>query len=154
MRAISLLTRISLVLVVLATAVQEVQAQTRPIGYGTDRYVNEVQRQLDRFARDSGYRRTHDLFFDHLDDDQYQYVTVDLTAGVRYLFVGACDNDCSDLDFTLYDANGNYVDGDTASDDTPMVRVTPRRTGNFELRVRMYECSVNPCSWGVGVYRR
>lgn len=153
MRAIALLSHLPLLLVAVATAAQDVQAQAGPNGFSADPFVNEVREQLDRFAHRTGYRRTHELFFDYLNHDQYQYVTVD-TRGVRYLVVGACDNDCTDLDFVLYDENGNYIDGDTGDDDIPMVEVTPRRTGTFELRVRMYECSVNPCYWGVGVYRR
>ncbi|HEV2132192.1 MAG TPA: hypothetical protein VGR27_13850 [Longimicrobiaceae bacterium] len=116
-------TSLPLLLATLATSTQEAQAQAHRVGTGGSTYINEVRDQLNYFARQSGYPRTHELFFDRLNHRRYQSVTVDLVEGVNYLIVGACDNDCSDLDFELYDENDNYIDGDTASDDIPMVEL-------------------------------
>ena len=78
--------------------------------------------------------------------------SIRLRTGREYALVGACDNDCSDVDFWLYDDNDNLVDSDTSTDDIPIVRVTPRWSGSFEIRVRMYACSVEPCAYGIGVF--
>jgi hypothetical protein len=70
-----------------------------------------------------------------------------------YRFDGACDQDCSDLDFELYDENGNLVDSDLLLDDFPVVTVTPSRSGRFRLRVTMASCDVSPCGYDVDLYR-
>lgn len=79
-------------------------------------------------------------------------VTVMLTAGVHYTFVGVCDDDCDDLDLVLSDARGDALAADTDPDDTPLIAFTPRRTGTYSLHVYMTSCNNEPCAYGVGVY--
>ncbi|HSU12903.1 hypothetical protein [Longimicrobium sp.] len=85
-------------------------------------------------------------------DDTDLYVT--LAGGVSYRFVGKCDENCSDLDFGLYYANGNSISTDLESDATPVVVVTPRWTGRFRLRVTMASCDADYCGYGVGMFVR
>lgn len=75
-----------------------------------------------------------------------------LSAGVNYAIVGECDEDCDDLDFELYDGNGNLIDYDRASDANPIVEVRPRWTGSFRLRVKMPGCDVSPCYYAAGIF--
>ena len=118
-------------------------------------YSNQVRNQLDAaratLARE-GMSQTHDYEIDSLDDDAEDSFTLTLRADREYAIVGACDNDCSDMDFWLYDENDNLIDSDTSTDDVPVVRVTPRWSGQFRIRVKMYACSVEPCFYGIGVF--
>jgi len=68
-----------------------------------------------------------------------------LLEGVNYRIYGACDDDCSDLDMEIYGADGNFVDRDTARDDTPYVQVTPAATGRHYVRIWLYACAAEPC---------
>lgn len=52
---------------------------------------------------------------------------------------GWCDDDCYDLDLLLYDANGNFVTQDVATDANPVV-VAPYE-GFFTIQVTMPNCS-------------
>jgi hypothetical protein len=79
---------------------------------------------------------------------------VDLDLGVEYWIVGACDLDCSDLDLTLNDLQGNELFADLLDDATPILTFTAPASGEHILRVSMVECSVEPCSFGYKVYRR
>lgn len=119
------------------------------------RYSQQVCRQLDgaksTLARE-GFTQTHDYTVDRLNDDEEDSFTVNLRADREYAIVGACDNDCDDLDFWLYDENDNLIDSDTSTDDVPVVRVTPRWTGEFRVRVKMYSCSAEPCYYGIGIF--
>jgi len=118
-------------------------------------YSAQVRSQLNTAQstlRREGFTRTHDYEIDSLNDDAEDSFTLTLTGNREYAIVGACDNDCSDIDFWLYDENDNLIDSDTSTDDIPMVRVTPRWTGTFRIRVKMYECSVEPCYYGIGVF--
>ncbi|HEU4456295.1 MAG TPA: hypothetical protein VFR81_24730 [Longimicrobium sp.] len=105
------------------------------------------------YLTNRGYRMS-DVFTNSLNDGGSRQHEIRLTGGVAYAIVGECDEDCSDLDFELFDAAGNPVDDDLAVDDTPVVQVTPRRTGTFTLRVKMASCSTNPCFYGVGIFNQ
>lgn len=118
-------------------------------------YSDQVRLQLDaaqRALRGQGFSQTHDYEIDRLDEGTEDSFSIRLRADREYALVGACDNDCSDVDFWLYDENDNLIDSDTSTDDVPIVRVTPRWSGTFRIRVRMYECSVEPCVYGIGVF--
>lgn len=78
---------------------------------------------------------------------------VSLRAGVSYRIVGECDTNCSDLDIKLYDENGNLVSSDLQDDDTPVVSVTPRWSGDFRIHVIMANCITDYCGYGVGLFR-
>ena len=65
--------------------------------------------------------------------------TTKLYKGYTYAVVGAGDANVSDLDIIIYDENGRQVDKDTQSDALPIVKVSPRWTGNFRIKVKMYD---------------
>ena len=97
-------------------------------------------------------RQIGDLLNGSLDAGDEETHSVSLQAGNRYMMVGACDNDCSDLDLRLYDPNDNQVDVDIELDDTPVVEVSPSRSGTYRVEAVMVSCSTEPCFYGVGVY--
>jgi len=115
------------------------------------------QQALARLASDAevltdrGYSMG-DVFTNSLNNGYHRDHTIQLTRGVTYAILGECDDDCTDIDFELYDATGRLIDSDLLTDDTPIVEVTPRYTGAFRLRVKMATCSTNPCWYGVGLF--
>lgn len=88
-----------------------------------------------------------------------QYGTVSANGTVRFSFetaaaatlVGVCDNDCSDVDLRLYDANGSLIDEDILEDDVPIVEVPG--PGQYTAEVAMPGCSTSICYYGVGLFR-
>jgi hypothetical protein len=102
----------------------------------------------------SDYRLSHDVHYSVIPASGYRYVTLDLRRGYTYKFIGKCDYDCTDIDFRLYDENGNLIDSDDASDDFPVVSVTPLRTATFRLRIDMANCVTRDCGVGVVVMGR
>lgn len=79
---------------------------------------------------------------------------VDLVSGIEYMIVGVCDSDCTDLDLSLVDLQGNVLFRDELDDDAPILSFTAPAGGAHFLLVDMYACSVEPCSFGYKVYRR
>ena len=71
--------------------------------------------------------------------------SVYLTRGQTYRAYGACDDRCSDLDMEIYGAEGNLVDRDNATNDTPYVQITPTESGRAYVRVWVYACAHEPC---------
>ncbi len=77
-----------------------------------------------------------------------------LRAGATYRVFVVCDNDCSDVDLEVFDADGRFVGRDIQVNDTPYVEVTPRRDGPVFARIWLSACESEPC-WVAGrVLRR
>jgi hypothetical protein len=117
-------------------------------------YEEQVLAQLEvaaEFFIDNGYEP---LVWDSgsLRDDARQQFTVTLEEGMSYALVGVCDEDCSDLDLGLFDGEGLLVVEDTEIDDAPLIEFTVTQGGDFTLDVTMYECSVEPCYYGIAVF--
>jgi len=87
-----------------------------------------------------------------LEEGEEATLRLQLTAGVPYVISGVCDNECTDFDLRLADAAGNAVAEDVATDDTPIVRFTPQRTGVYVVSGVMSSCSQDPCHFGIGTY--
>lgn len=73
---------------------------------------------------------------------------VNLAGGAAYRIIGACDNECSNLDIELIDSHGGVVASDTLPDDVPVVNFTPAANGTFIVRIMMQSCTVAPCYAG------
>ena len=121
------------------------------------RYQDQIRAQLTIAAMALGlgdYYLFYDPYIDSLSDNSEDNLTFTLKRGGTYAIVGVCDEDCRDIDFELYDENGNSVEVDRDTDDYPIVEITPRWTGKFRLEVDMYSCSTSYCYYGVGVFRQ
>ena len=120
-----------------------------------NQWRTQVEGYLERAAKtlsDKGYAQTHETQVGSLADDENDSFNLTLHAGTTYALVGVCDNDCSDLDLVLYDADGDQIDSDVQSDDVPIVTVTPSETMRYRVKVMMAVCKTNPCWYGIGVY--
>ena len=119
-----------------------------------ERQVTRLLGQVASVAISNGMTLTHEPWIGSLSDGSSERHTITLRAGTSYALVGVCDNDCTDLDFRLYDANGNEVAEDVATDDTPVISITPRHSGQYILQAVMADCRADPCRYGIGVYGR
>ena len=122
-----------------------------------DEWERQVRLQLatagQAFAED-GYVLTHRIFTGSLDNEDSGTVQVELEAGKQYHIMGACDEDCTDLDLQLSDPAGNAVSTDVEEDDLPVVSVRAARSGIYEVEVGMAACSEEPCRFGLGVFAK
>jgi hypothetical protein len=115
-------------------------------------YDQQVNNQLDTFERaQSGATRLFRSPIFRLNEGASQDYNVTLIAGVPYKIAGVCDNDCPDLDIKLLDGSGNELASDSLTDSLPIVSYRPGQTGNYRVRVVMYDCNIAPCSAGVTV---
>jgi hypothetical protein len=136
------------VTVALALLAPTAQAQDNQWRSQVEGYLKRASKTLS----DKGYEQTHETQIGSLADDDNESFNLTLHAGTTYALVGVCDNDCSDLDMVLYDADGSQVDSDVQTDDVPIVQVTPRETQRYRVKVMMATCKTNPCWYGIGVY--
>jgi hypothetical protein len=85
-------------------------------------------------------------------DDRW---VVDLVGGTPYRILGACDNECSNMDIELIDMNtGGVIASDVLPDDFPVVDYTPTANGRYMVRMIMQTCTVAPCYAGARVLAR
>jgi hypothetical protein len=77
--------------------------------------------------------------------------TFNVAPNANYIAIGACDENCTDLDLVIRDASGNEVGSDYEPDDAPMVVIPAGSGGRYTFEVQMATCSSN-CNWGVRTY--
>lgn len=142
--------RAILLLVVLVCAPTFASAQVRRL----DPFEQTVYRQLRAYesALDAS-ELTHEIWLGTLRDDARESLTIELERGVDYLIIAVCDEDCTDVDLRLFEGS-NLVDEDVASDDFPIVSVTPSSTRTYRLEPTMASCSASTCRYGVAIYAR
>jgi hypothetical protein len=118
-------------------------------------YVTQLQGYLGQYAGqflNAGYSVLGPFQSGGLNAGAATEHTANLTGGVRYGIVGVCDNDCSDVDLTLYSPTGTTVASDVALDDHPTLNFVAPMSGTYRLRVSMATCRQNPCYYGVQLY--
>ncbi len=98
---------------------------------------------------------SHEIGTGSLDEGDSEVLTFTAVGPGWFTVLGVCDNDCTDVDLTLYDMDGNELDTDVEIDDFPVVE-TPRLASGlrqrFQVRISMFECSVSPCRYAVAVF--
>lgn len=77
-----------------------------------------------------------------------------LDGGRAYLFQGACDQDCSDVDLEVLGPTGASLGQDVELDDRPVVAFTAPQAGEYTVRVWLAQCTVEPCFVGLRGYSR
>lgn len=111
--------------------------QSLVVGY-LDRYTTEMA---------SGWPRVDGVpdTVTGLELNSEHRLQVRLRGGRSYAFIGACDNECSNIDFILEDGSGAAVTSDVLADDYPLVEVTPQTDGVYTLRIQLKSCTIGPC---------
>jgi hypothetical protein len=139
----------------LATPLVATHAQDIPDNASTRSVVSQILSSRNyKNLLDKGYTSSHSPQFNLLNDGAYEDVQYQLEGGYTYYFVGKCDQDCSDLDLKLFDADGEMMDSDLGDDDYPIVTYTPSFTRTFTLRIIMAKCSTTNCWSGVVAVRK
>lgn len=78
-----------------------------------------------------------------------QLYRLPLLEGARYEVRSWCDQDCVDLDLEVVRSDGMLLGKDLAVDAQPVVSFLATQSGTAEVRVRMVQCTVAPCTFQV-----
>ena len=70
----------------------------------------------------------------------------------KYKIVGVCDGNCSDLNLCLYDEKGKKIDCDELDDDTPIVDISPKKSGTYRVEATMVGCRTDDCGFSVALF--
>ncbi|MBI1188020.1 MAG: TIR domain-containing protein [Alphaproteobacteria bacterium] len=128
-----------------------------PSGVSMQQYTQHVQARLAQVQQtmlSQGWQQVGAPHNSQLGNGETETVPAQLMQGVRYQIVGVCDQDCGDMDLRLRDAANNALAEDVATDNIPVLNVTPAMSGNYTLDVIMYACSNQPCFYSVALFGR
>lgn len=126
-----------------------------PVAAQSSEYNRQLEVQLNESRRlylPAGQSIVRGPLGGSLDQGDTINYSFQLVAGRSYTILGVCDNDCSDLDITLYDPAGNQVAEDVLTDDKPVASVTARRSGRYRATISMASCSTGACFYAVAAY--
>ncbi|KPK79154.1 MAG: hypothetical protein AMS25_13660 [Gemmatimonas sp. SM23_52] len=126
-------------------------AQARAQSQWEQQVLDQLRTAGDVLGPD-GYTLRGDPHTGTLKNESSEDFSIALEGGVRYILVGVCDNDCTDVDLRLLDESGQEVDSDFEDDDVPMVEAAPARAARYTVHVHMAKCSTEPCFYGVGMF--
>ena len=125
---------------------------------GGNQYTQQVDRYLARLAGNAsaqGYTRlAAGPVHGYLRDNETASHTMEVTGGNSYVLMGACDNDCTDVDLKIYDQGGTLLMQDIAVDDTPVLLFQANGSGRYRVQVIMATCNRNPCYYGIQLMAR
>ena len=135
-------------------ALMVLPSAVRAQGSRWDRQVLQYLRETTRKLGAQGLEQTGESQRGALNTTESTSFTVTLRAGYSYVVTGVCDDDCKELDLTLYAANGYEVGAARNAGNAPILRVAPRETMVYRVKVVMADCRTNPCSYGIAVFRQ
>ncbi|MBW3655050.1 MAG: hypothetical protein KY444_03020 [Gemmatimonadetes bacterium] len=97
------------------------------------------------------FEAAHDPVYGSLEEGEDEEFEIRVRAGQTYIFVGVCDENCTDLDIIVTDQDGDELESDVELDDTPMVMLQAKQTMKITVTVSMPGCR-NDCHYGIGIY--
>ncbi len=139
--------------VTVALALASVFATPAALAQG-DRWERQVRGQLERAMASLGARgagKSVAARVGTLNTDESESFALTLQAGVSYIVMGTCDEDCERLGLVVSDLLSHDLAADRASENAPIVRLTPRQTASYRVKVVMESCRMNPCRYGVAL---
>src|SRR5207237_9511407 len=125
-------------------------APARAQGGGSrwERQIREYLRRTTAAFSEQGFQPTGEPKVALLLVDQSEWFTIMMHAGTSYTLVALCDNDCSGLDLVLYGTGRNEIEA-TRATPVPMIKVTPRATMSYRVKLTLTSCAVSPCWYGI-----
>ncbi len=120
-------------------------------------WERQVREQLQRAEVALQAKGTRGVAFTragNLNTEESASLTVTFEASVSYEIVGVCDNDCTSLGLVLATLSNNDIAADRTGESFPVLHFTPTVTASYRVKVLMRACQLNPCWYGVGVYRK
>lgn len=130
-----------------------------PTGNTNDAQLRQlVSGYLDNYGQQlaGGYQRNTALsdYVAPLQPGQTMNWGIRLQPGVTYKIIGACDNECSDVDLTVVDSRGTQIDQDILLDDYPVLDFTVPADGFYSVQISMVTCTAAPCYAAARVYQQ
>lgn len=119
-------------------------------------WAGQAQRLFEAAATkfaENGYAPTAFVRTGRLANNAIDRIPVHL-SGQQTEILGACDNDCKNMDMQLLDSGGNVVSEDNEADDFPIVSSSNKYVGDYVIVVKMVNCGAAPCNYSVKMFAK
>lgn len=119
-----------------------------------DAWLAQPRQQLEGAARileRQGFRQVQPIRTGYAAPGAPVVVRLRLEEGQVYGVMGACDNDCTDVDLLVVDRDQGRLGADMESDDSPVVVFRAPYSGEFLVGVSVARCNAEVCGYAVGV---
>lgn len=108
-----------------------------------------LSRYLDNYARQLAPNATRingvpDLYAALQPQTEHRW-QFQLRGGQSYVVLGACDDDCNDVDLVVEGPDSRALGADVEGDDYPIVGFRPQTDGVYSVRIVLQTCTVAPC---------
>lgn len=124
-------------------------ADMQEVGTIIEGFSGQLSGYLDNYQQNlaAGFGRAgvRDVITGLQGGNSYTWDLGTLRGGQTYRILGACDQDCTDVDLFLLDSRGQQIGQDVALDDHPVIDVTPGSNERFSVRIQLVNCSQEPC---------
>ncbi|MDJ0515762.1 MAG: hypothetical protein QNJ74_05650 [Trichodesmium sp. MO_231.B1] len=78
--------------------------------------------------------------------------TAKLSSDVSYTILGVCDDNCTDLNLTLKNQEGNKIANDEKEDGIPVISFTPTENSDYRITARPDKCVTEKCEFGMVLF--
>ncbi|MFQ5529939.1 MAG: hypothetical protein ACE5FP_06260 [Gemmatimonadota bacterium] len=143
--------RLRTLVVVVAVALMFALSSPPPVQAQSSANVVWTQMQSAYTAANLNGYTLRNYVIGRLDPSASDTWTFPLRAGKEYVIVGACDEDCTDVDVTVTQGSAQ-VASDVTTDDHPVVGFTAGKGGVHEIVIKMYSCDASFCYFGFGLF--
>ncbi|WP_227430059.1 hypothetical protein [Psychrobacter sp. I-STPA6b] len=116
--------------------------------------LQQIQRVDELLATKDYYPIEQGDLYGKLDKYGSRTKSLELMQGREYLIVGVCDNDCSDIDLSIHNSQGEIVDSDDHINDLAKLKFAAIDDGLYDLEVEMYSCKTAYCYYRVRSYMK
>ncbi len=99
--------------------------------------------KIAKVLKDNGISFRNDYWHGLLKRKGSTTIKTTLKKDTQYILVGGGCNDAYDVDITVYDENWKQVGKDSKVDANPVVKVTPKWSGTFHVKVTMANSTSN-----------
>jgi hypothetical protein len=103
-------------------------------------------------SRDENLRKVGTVLTGYLGVDDEVSLPLEITGAHEALVIGACDQQCSDLDLRIVTASGRTLEVDDDPDAIPRIHVDLDAPTTLTLKVRMSRCSSGRCAFAIAQY--
>lgn len=109
---------------------------------GLSRYLDNYARQLVPNA--TRINSVPDLYAALQPQTEHRW-QIQLRGGQTYAVLGACDDDCNDVDLVVEGPDTRALGADVENDDYPIVGFRPQADGIYSVRIVLQTCTAAPC---------
>jgi hypothetical protein len=134
--------------VLLGGAIITTAANSAEISEEQEQVICQLKETVERQNRE-GKKLVFVPLLGRVSDGGQTRFTAKLIGEINYAIMGACDENCSELNLTLNNANGERIALDEKQNGMSIISFTPPSSSDYQITARIDECQAENCEFGM-----